>query len=110
MKRIHIAISTDRLEEAIRDYSQRLGAEPCLIIETEFALWRTDAVNFTIRKDAKSSPGELRHFGWEDSAADGFSQSTDINGIVWERFRAEDQADEINHFWPKSNYQIDGPP
>ena len=33
MKKIHIAISTDKLEETINDYSLRLGAKPCSFTE-----------------------------------------------------------------------------
>lgn len=103
MKKFHIAISTDRIEESIRDYSARLGTEPCLVVAGEYALWRTESLNVSIRQDAACKPGELRHLGWEDSAAEGFTQEADVNGILWERFRAEDQAEEINHLWPEAD-------
>lgn len=106
MKKFHLAISTDRIEETIRDYSARLGVEPCSMVEGEYALWRTEALNVSIRQDAACKPGELRHLGWEDPEAEGFTQEADVNGITWERFRAEDQAEEINHLWPEANYQV----
>jgi len=42
--------------------------------------------------------------GWEDSTAPQFSQTTDVNGIVWEKFSAQQQADEINEIWPEANF------
>ena len=96
MKKLHIAISTDRIEETVSDYSSRLGAEPCSYIANEYALWRTKSLNISIRQDTSCTPGELRHLGWEDPSAQEFSQDTDVNGIVWEHFSAQQQADEIN--------------
>lgn len=105
MKKLHIAISTDRIEESIKDYSARLGAEPCSHMPNEYALWRTDSLNFSIRQDPSRAPGELRHLGWEDDSAPAFSEESDVNGITWERFSAQQQADEINHLWPAAEYQ-----
>jgi hypothetical protein len=105
MKKIHLALSTDRIEESIHEYTQRFGAAPCSVVAGEYALWRTEFLNISIRQDATRTPGELRHLGWEDPDAAGFTQETDLNGIVWERFRAEDQAEEINALWPQADYQ-----
>jgi hypothetical protein len=104
MKRLHIAISTNRLEDTIKDYNKRLGVEPCSVVEGEYALWRTETLNVSIRQDPSCQPGELRHLGWEDSTAPALSQDTDVNGIVWERFTAQQQADEINEIWPGADY------
>lgn len=104
MKKLHIAIATNKLEESMRDYSERLGVAPCSFVSNEYALWRTETLNVSIRQDDKCKPGELRHLGWEDSSADESSQDTDVNGIVWERFSAQHQADEINHIWPEANF------
>lgn len=104
MKKLHIAIATNRIEETIKDYSVRLGMEPCSFVENEYALWRTDSLNVSVRQDATCKPGELRHLGWEDPSATEFSQDTDVNGIVWERFNAHQQADEINELWPEANF------
>jgi hypothetical protein len=107
MKKLHIAISTDKIEETVSDYSARLGAEPCSYIAGEYALWRTEFLNVSIRQDSTCTSGELRHLGWEDPTAQAFSQETDVNGIVWERFSAQQQADEINDIWPSANYTPD---
>tara|TARA_R110001599_G_scaffold69522_1_gene195964 strand:+ start:598 stop:993 length:396 start_codon:yes stop_codon:yes gene_type:complete len=105
VKRLHIAISTNKIEETIKDYTIRLGVEPCSFIPNEYALWRTDYLNVSIRQDPTCKPGELRHLGWEDNSALEFSEEKDINGIKWERFSAQQQADEINELWPEAKYQ-----
>ncbi len=105
MKKLHIAISTDSIEETIVDYTARLGAEPCSSVAGEYALWRTECLNVSIRQDPACSPGTLRHLGWEDPTASEFTQESDVNGLVWERFNAQHQADEINETWPEANYQ-----
>ncbi len=107
MKKLHIAISTDKIEQTVSDYSVRLGMKPCLIIAGEYALWRTKSLNVSVRQDSACKPGELRHLGWEDINALEFSKETDVNGIVWERFNAQQQADEINALWPEANYHLE---
>ena len=104
MKKFHIAIATNSIEKTIKDYSTRLGMEPCSFVVNEYALWRTESLNFSVRQDPNCKPGELRHLGWEDPTASEFSQSTDVNGVVWERFTAQQQADEINEIWPEANF------
>ena len=105
MKEQHIAISTDKIEAAVSDYTARLEVEPCSYIPNQYGLWRTECLNVSIRKDAACTPGELRHLGWEDPTAEEFSQDTDVNGIVSECFSPQQQADEINEVWPVANYQ-----
>ncbi|MBY6220857.1 hypothetical protein [Marinobacter nauticus] len=105
MKKLHIAISTDKIDQTVADYSNRLGSDPCLIIPGEYALWRTDSLNVSIRQDSSSNSGLLRHLGWEDAEAAEFTQDVDVNGIVWERFSASHQAMEINELWPEVGYQ-----
>lgn len=105
MKKLHIAISTNKIEETIKDYSVRLEAGPCSVVSGEYALWRTETLNVSIRHDPNCTAGELRHLGWEDPAASVFSEETDVNGIVWERFSAQHQANEINELWPEAAYQ-----
>lgn len=104
MKKLHIAISTSRIEETIADYSERLGVGPCSFVPGEYALWRTASLNISVRQDP-SATGSLRHLGWEDPSATEFSQDVDVNGITWERFSPKHQADEINELWPDANYQ-----
>ena len=105
MRKIHIAISTNDIEMTVKDYSQRIGMQPCAVVKGEYALWRTDILNLSIRQDSKCKPGELRHLGWEDSEATEFSADTDVNGILWERFNSQQQADEINETWPDTHYE-----
>jgi hypothetical protein len=104
VKKLHIAISTNIIEETIKDYSVRLGIEPCSYVKNEYALWRTDSLNVSIRQDQSCTPCELRHLGWEDDEASNFSEEKDVNGITWERFSAQQQADEINELWPEASY------
>ena len=102
---MHIAISTNKINETINDYTIRLGVEPCLFVPNEYALWRTDSLNVSIRQDSSYTHGDFRHLGWEDDFAEEFSQDTDVNRIIWEYFDAQQQADEINELWPEINYQ-----
>jgi hypothetical protein len=105
MRKLHIAISTDKIEETIEDYSIRLGVRPCTLIPGEYALWRTESLNVSVRQDSACAPGSLRHLGWEDPAATEFTEDSDVNGIVWERFAVQHRADEINERWPEAKYQ-----
>ncbi len=104
MRRLHIALATDNINATIDDYSRRLGCPPCTTIPGEYALWRTEALNLSVRQDAALPPGSLRHLGWEDPTATAFSMETDVNGIVWERFAAHHQAEEIQALWPEASY------
>lgn len=103
MKKFHIAISTNKIEETVTDYSKRLGVAPCIFVPGQYALWRTESLNVSVRQDPSCAPGSLRHLGWEDSTAMEFAQDIDVNGIVWERFSAEQQAEEIRALWPEAN-------
>jgi len=105
VKKIHLALSTDRIDDSIRDYSKRLGIKPSVVVANEYALWRTDAVNLSIRQDSSCRSGHLRHLGWEDSQAVQFSAETDTNGLIWECFTAQQQAEKINTLWPQADYQ-----
>ncbi|MFT5420333.1 MAG: hypothetical protein ACI9D5_001077 [Candidatus Endobugula sp.] len=58
MKKLHIAISADKIEESIKDYTIRLGVEPCSFIANESALWRTDFLNVSIRQGSTCKSGE----------------------------------------------------
>jgi len=104
LKKVHIAISSNNIEETIADYTARFGLAPCSSVPGEYALWRTEIMNFSVRQDAKCSPGALRHLGWEYAQATAFTQESDVNSIVWERFSAQQQADEINELWPDAHY------
>lgn len=105
MKKFHLAIATDNLPATIADYSERLSAKPCVVVENEYALWRTETLNISIRRDPSFPAGTVRHVGWEDAAATEFSEELDVNGLLWERFSAPVQAAEINEIWPEAGYQ-----
>ena len=104
MKRFHLALSTADIAATITDYNKRLGFPPCVIIPGEYALWRNDCLNISVRLDTDRKPGELRHLGWETPAAAGFTETIDVNGITWEEFTAEQQAQEIEAIWPGTIY------
>lgn len=93
MKRFHIALVVHDLEKTVNDYNQRLGAEADVVVPGEYALWRTETLNFSVRVDLKDQPGTLRHVGWEDSSASAFTEEKDTNGLVWESFSAELQME-----------------
>lgn len=95
MRKFHLALSVGDIDASIRDYSNRLGCAPSIVIAGEYALWRTDCLNFSIRKVTDAKTGTLRHLGWEDASANSFSSTIDVNGIVWERFAESHQRDEI---------------
>ena len=100
-KKFHIAVAVSDLEATLQEYSYRLGMEPVLVVADEYALWRTATLNFSIRK-TKDAPGTVRHIGWEDPAAVGFTRETDANGLLWEHFTAQDQQEEIAKLWPSA--------
>jgi len=102
MKRFHIAIGVADIARSIEDYSARLGVAPCVVVPGEYALWRTEALNLSIRRTGEAA-GALRHLGWEDPSAPSFSKDTDVNGIVWEHFNAEQQDREIFETWPQAS-------
>ncbi|MCO1334765.1 hypothetical protein MO867_10480 [Microbulbifer sp. OS29] len=104
MDKIHIALSTTQIEESVKDYTQRLSCAPCIHVLNEFALWRTETINLSIRNDPGSQTGTLRHLGWESNRTQTFSSDTDVNGILWESFNAQLQAEEINKAWSTANY------
>ena len=98
MKKFHLALSVAEIEQSIIEYSKRLGGPPTVIIPNEYALWRTDTLNFSIRRSGEGV-GMLRHLGWEDSQALRFETEKDVNGVLWERFTSEQQAQEIEETW-----------
>ncbi|MFZ2542012.1 MAG: hypothetical protein WAW75_09620 [Gallionella sp.] len=104
MRTLHLALAVSNIEQTVTDYSARLGVLPVVVVPGEYALWRTETLNLSIRKT--SEPAEfMRHLGWEDTEATEFSTETDCNGIIWEKFAASHQAQEINEIWPSANYQ-----
>jgi len=87
MKRFHIALAVADLDASIADYSARLGQPPRTVVAGVYAMWRTDLLNFSINRQPERA-GQLRHIGFEDDEARGFTCEADVNGIPWEHFSA----------------------
>ena len=104
MKKLHLAIATNDIAVSVQDYTLRLGSQPCVAVDNQYALWRTETINMSVRQDSSCKPGELRHLGWEDPEALQFTSSTDVNDILWEHFSAAQQAEEIEQTWPGTGY------
>ncbi len=104
MRTLHLALAVSSIEQSVADYSARLREPPVLIVPGEYALWRTAALNLSIRKTNEPA-GTMRHLGWEDTEAEGFSIDADCNGITWERFSASQQAQEIQEIWPNTDVE-----
>lgn len=94
MKRFHIALAVRDLGASIADYSARLGQQPSVVVDGMYAMWRTDLLNFSINENTERA-GQLRHIGFEDDSAKGFTSTTDVNGIEWEHFSAKAQDERI---------------
>jgi catechol 2,3-dioxygenase-like lactoylglutathione lyase family enzyme len=94
MRRLHVALAVDDLEATIRDYSQRLGAEPVTVVPGTYALWRTPEVNLSVNCDTDANQ-RLRHLGFEDDDVTTKSESTDVNGLMWESFSPSWQDEGI---------------
>ena len=98
-QRFHLALGVADIAASVRDYSARLGCEPEVVVEGEYALWRTDALNVSIRRSEITG---MRHLGWEDASANAFDKQADSNGIVWEHFSPRLQREEITRLWPQA--------
>lgn len=103
-RRVHIALAVRDLNSSIRDYSVRLGAEPCCVVEGSYALWRTECLNVSISVLDPSAAGTLRHLGFEDPDARELSVTKDVNGLEWERFTEAQQREEIRSKWPHARF------
>ncbi|NYT27615.1 MAG: hypothetical protein H0A76_06780 [Candidatus Thiodubiliella endoseptemdiera] len=103
MKKFHISIAVDDIDKSIKEYSKRLGCDPYLKVHDEYALWRTNTLNFSIGKNKEDS-GNIMHIGWEDSRLRYFKEEIDINGITWEYFDSKSQENKINKNWKSVNY------
>ncbi len=98
-RRFHLALSVADLTASIADYSARLGIEPECVVPGEYALWRTEGLNLSIRVVSDAEAGHLRHLGWEEPEATAMETSLDVNGILWERFSRAAQRQEIKSLW-----------
>ncbi|HTR84090.1 MAG TPA: hypothetical protein VMI56_06400 [Reyranella sp.] len=94
MRRFHIALAVADLAQSIEDYARRLGVQPTAVVPGKYALFRTEQLNFSINEMPQRA-GQLRHLGFEDEAARGFSSDHDVNGIEWELFSPTAQDAKI---------------
>lgn len=102
MKRFHISIAVADFAASVEDYSKRLGAQPQVVSEGRYALWRTELLNFSISCKSGQQSGLVRHIGFEDSAEKIFREEKDVNGIIWEYFSKETQQQEIDEKFPQA--------
>lgn len=101
MKRFHIALAVDDLNDSVADYSRRLGQRPNVVVPGRYAMWRTDLLNFSVNQQAGHG-GQLRHVGFEEDRAQGFTSETDVNGLAWESFSADEQDRRIEAIYGQS--------
>ena len=97
--RVHIAIAVTDINKSIDEYSQYLKCQPEKVIDNEYALFRAESLNLSLRV-TKDEAGTVRHLGFEDESFDGFSTFTDSNGLLWEQFNRKEQLKEIDEAWP----------
>jgi hypothetical protein len=83
MKRFHLALGVSDVEASVDDYSQRLGCRSGLLIPGKYALWRTDAVNLSIRKVGHEAGGARRgHWRAMWSGVAMLSSSDYLDGVL----------------------------
>lgn len=104
--RVHVAVGVEDVAASVEAYTEMLGAAPVVVVRDEYALWRTEVLNFSIRR-SDTEAGRVRHVGFERDEAPGFSAQVDLNGLVWETFSRFDQAAEIKALWPDAGYAPD---
>lgn len=101
--RVHIAIAVEDYEASLHEYTERLHIKPCCTVDGMYALWRTEQLNLSIRVNPLES-GVVRHLGFEDTSAAEMTAERDVNGVLWERFTAEQQRAEILQNWPDAQF------
>ncbi len=99
----HLAIAVTDVAASVTEYTTLLGKAPELVIDGEYALWRTGGLNLSIRKTGDKA-GVVRHVGFERDDAPAFTTYTDRNGLVWETFNKSHQAEEIRAAWGDVGY------
>ena len=106
MKKFHIALGVSNIEESVRDYSLRLGQEADLVIPGEYAIWRTQTLNVSIRRVPLEDSAKLRHLGWENPEAKAFTTTLDCNGLFWEEFSAPSTGLRNRENWPGADFHL----
>ena len=100
-QKLHLALGVKDINESIKDYSRRFSCDPVVIIDNQYALFRTETFNLSIRRVDVESIG-LRHLGFESEDYSEFQSDKDCNGFLWETFSKQDQIKEIVEMWPDS--------
>lgn len=101
MERVHIAIGVSSLSESISFYEKKFSVSPELIIPHEYALFKTETMNISLRVVPENQIG-VRHVGVESMRFDSFTAEKDPSGVLWESFNEQAQYDEIEEIWPNS--------
>jgi hypothetical protein len=101
--KVHLAVAVADIEKSVAEYTRLLGSLPVHVVPGEYALWRTEVLNFSIRR-VEGEVGRVRHVGFERDDAMSFQEYRDLNGLVWETFSKEEQAREILATWPDEPY------
>ncbi|OZG72554.1 hypothetical protein BTA51_15675 [Hahella sp. CCB-MM4] len=102
----HLAIAVQDVNASVEEYNERIGQAADVVVDGQYALWRTKELNFSIRKASPGDVGKLRHIGWEMDDVPQFTCDKDSNGILWEEFTAKQQAAEIDAAWPGTGYKV----
>jgi hypothetical protein len=104
LMKTHLAIAVSDIAASVAEYTTMLAQEPDLVIDGQYALWRTASLNLSIRKTGQNA-GTVRHVGFERDDAESFTVLTDSNGLVWETFNKHHQAEEIRAAWGDVHYE-----
>jgi catechol 2,3-dioxygenase-like lactoylglutathione lyase family enzyme len=94
MKRLHVHVGVNDLDQSIRFYSTLFAAEPT-VIKDDYAKWMIEdpRVNFAISSGPEQAKG-IRHLGIqaESYAKSEKSWVADPDGTVWETFYTDGDA------------------
>ena len=84
MKRLHVHVGVNDLDQSIRFYTTMFGSEPA-VVKDDYAKWMLDdpRVNFAISAGAEAKHG-VRHLGIQ-------TEGTDELGEVYGRLKAADR-------------------
>ena len=100
--KVHIAISVSDISKSVNQYTVFLKQKPILVIPDQYASWRTNKINLSLRK-TNEMLGTIRHLGFEDDSFSSFNTFTDNNGVLWDTFNKVDQKHKIQTIWPFIN-------
>jgi len=81
------------------------GCEPAKLVAGEYALWRTETLNFSIRR-AKETPATLRHVGWERPGGARVSKKNRCEWNCVGALQRRAPAKRIEELWPTEANEI----